>query len=177
MECEASEPVVGAPTAPAAGMTVNVNTITNFFAAAPGPTSAQEDPNAWLPRDNDAGRPTRRTRDGTLLGKCSHPSCKHPTKGVKEFAPGDNSSTGVRTRLSGGGDLFSTGRPSLRHRTKLAESMRQRVRELVALGATSCLRCLKTMPLSRTPRWTPRRSPRGGDLGHYFSRSGVLGCQ
>lgn len=97
METKA-EPVLGTPPAPAGGTTVNNCKITNFFAAAPGPTAVPEDPNAWLPADRDTERPTRRTRDGTLLGRCSHNTCSHPLKSVKEFAPGDNGSQGVRTR-------------------------------------------------------------------------------
>ena len=73
--------------------------ITSLFAFVQGPTTVNDDPNAWLPPDRDAGRPTRRTRDGTLQGRCSRQQCKHPLKGIKEFAPGDNGNHGVRTRL------------------------------------------------------------------------------
>lgn len=70
------EPVLGTQAAPVSGNTVNnsANTINNYFSASPGPTAVPDDPDAWLPADRDAGRPTRRTRDGTLLtisGVCS----------------------------------------------------------------------------------------------------------
>ena len=76
--------------------TVNNNgptyNITNHFAPVAGPTSsAVADPDAWLPRDADADRPTRRLKDGRLVAKCKHtPSCpknRGAGQGIANFAP------------------------------------------------------------------------------------------
>jgi hypothetical protein len=50
-----------------------VNHIHNYFTSQAGPTSSdQPDPLAWLPRDADATRPTRRTKDGLLFARCTN---------------------------------------------------------------------------------------------------------
>lgn len=110
MDCAQAHPVLGAPAAAAAvttsnanrgharTTTVNGNSIKNYFGSVPGATTASRDSTHWLPLDRDAGRPTRRLMDGSLRAMCNTTACNRKLKGIKEFAPGDNLTRGVRTR-------------------------------------------------------------------------------